>query len=126
MKKVKKVWRSSEHSLEPGNPDLDHEWLQLIRLEKAIDKHKNRLLEAKAGEQGDPDMDGKLFWKSEENLAKRSDHLDNGDLEYINNIINSFSSPTCYHEGPSHLKLKSLTPEDAPARERITNDAAKI
>ena len=116
MTKVKKVRRSYEHSLEPGNQDLDHEWLQLIRLEKAIDKHKNQLLEAEAGNQGDPDMDGGPFWESKESLAKRSDQPDDGDLEYISNILNSFSSPTCYHEGPSQLKLKSITPEDAPAR----------
>jgi len=61
-------------------------------------------------------MDGKPFWENKENLAKRSDHLDDGDLEYINNILNSFSSPIGYHEGPSQLKLKSITPEDALAR----------
>jgi hypothetical protein len=56
------------------------------------------------------------FSENEEDLAKQSDHLDDGDLEYINSILNSFSSPTCYRQGSSQLKLKSITPEDAPAR----------
>jgi hypothetical protein len=30
--------------LEPETPELDHEWLQLIQLEKAIDKQKKLLL----------------------------------------------------------------------------------
>jgi hypothetical protein len=31
-------WRFPEHRLEPENQDLDHEWLQLVQLEKAIQK----------------------------------------------------------------------------------------
>ena len=50
LTKVKKVWRFSEHSLEPENQDLDHEWLQLIQLEQAIEKQKNQLLEAETGD----------------------------------------------------------------------------
>ena len=42
--KVKKVWRSSEQMPEPETTDLDHEWLQLIQLEKSIDEQKKLLL----------------------------------------------------------------------------------
>jgi hypothetical protein len=86
---------------------LDHEWLQLIQLERAIDKHKNQLLEAEAGDHGDPDMDNEPFWEDGESLANQSDPLDDKDLEYINNILNSFSRPIYNHEGSSNLKLKN-------------------
>jgi hypothetical protein len=124
--KIKKVWRSSEPKPEPETTDLDRKWLQLIQLEKAIEKQKNQLLEAEAGDRGDPDADGMPFNENEEDLAKRYDHLDDGDLEYINSILNSFSSPTCYRQGSRQLKLKSITPEDAPARVDVTDDAARI
>jgi hypothetical protein len=86
--KVKKVWRSPERILEPENPDLDHEWLQLIQLEKAIDKQKKLLLATEVGDHGDPDKDNEPFWEDGESLAKRSDHIDDEDLEYVNNILN--------------------------------------
>jgi hypothetical protein len=114
--KVKKVWRSPEQILEPENPDLDHEWLQLIQLERAIDKQKKQLLETEVGDHGDPDEDNEPFWEDGESLAEQSDHLDDKDLEYINNILNSFSKPNYNHEGSDNFKLKTITPEDALAR----------
>ncbi len=114
--KVKKAWRFSEHNLEPENQDLDHEWLQLVQLEKVIEEHKNRLLEADARDRGDLDTEDVPFNENGESIAKRSEHLDDGDLEYINNILNSFSNIRCYREGSSQRELKSLTTEDAPAR----------
>ncbi len=72
-------------------------------------------------------MDDMPFSENEEDLAKLSDHLDDGDLEYINSILNSFSSPTCYRQGSSQLKLKSITPERRTgALVDVTDDAAKI
>ena len=46
----KKAWRSPEHNLEPENQDLDPEWLQLIQMEKEIQKRRNQLREAEAGD----------------------------------------------------------------------------
>ncbi len=105
-----------ERRRQPEDLDLDHEWLQLIQLEKAINKQKRQLLETEVRDHGDPDEDNKPFWEDGESLAKQRDHLDDQDLEYINNILNSFSRPIYNHEGSSNLKLKSITPEDALAR----------
>ncbi len=114
--KVKKVWRSSEQILEPENPDLDHEWLQLIQLERAINRQKKLLLETEVGDHGDLEKDNEPFWEDGESLAKQSDHLNDEDREYVNNILNSFSRPICEHEGSNNLKLKNVTQEDALAR----------
>ena len=41
-RKIKKVWRSNKHHLEPETEDLDHdldhEWLQLVQMENEIEK----------------------------------------------------------------------------------------
>jgi hypothetical protein len=83
--KAKKVWRSPEQILESENPDLDHEWL--IQLERAINRQKKLLLETEVGDHGDPEKDNEPFWEDGESLAKQSDHLDDEDLEYVNNIL---------------------------------------
>jgi hypothetical protein len=49
----KKVWQSPEYNLKQKNQDLEHEWLQLIQIEKEIEKRKNQLREAEAGDQGE-------------------------------------------------------------------------
>ncbi len=70
----------------------------------------------KAQNHRDPDEDHETFWKDKESRAKPDDHLDDGDLEYINNILNSFSRHNYNHENSNNLKLESITPENAPAR----------
>jgi len=95
---------------------LDHEWLQLIQLERAINRQKKLLLETEVGDHGDPEKDNEPFWEDGESLAKQSDHLDDEDLESVNNILNSFSRPICNHEGSNNLKLKNVTQEDALTR----------
>jgi len=112
----KKAWRSPENNLEPENQDLEHEWFQLVQMEKAIEKRRNQLREAEAGDRGETETDDRPFDENEEDLAKLSENLEDGDLEYINSILNSFSSPTCDRQSSSQLKLKSITEEDAPAR----------
>ncbi len=61
-------------------------------------------------------MDDLPFDEDEEDLAKRSEHIEDGDLAHISSILNSFSKPTCYRQSTSQQKLKSLTTEDALAR----------
>jgi hypothetical protein len=112
---VRKVWRPSEQRLEPENPDLDHEWLQLIQLERAINRQKKLLLETEVGDHGDPEKDYEPFSENGESLDRQSDHLDDEDLEYVNNILNSFSRPIRNHEGSNNLKLKNVTQKDALA-----------
>jgi hypothetical protein len=102
--------------LEPETTDLDHEWLQLIQLEKAIDEQKKLLLATEIGDHGDPEEDNEPFWEDGGSLAKRSNHLENKDLEYVNNILNSFSRPIDNHEGSNNLRLTNVTQKDALAR----------
>jgi hypothetical protein len=65
----------------------------------------------------DPDEDRETFWEDKESPAnKRDDHLDDGDLEYINVILNSFSRQNCNHENSNNLKLESFNPEEALTR----------
>jgi hypothetical protein len=116
LTKVKKIWRSPQQTLEPENPELDHEWRQLFQMERAIERHRKQLLETKIGDHGDPNEDNEPFREDGESLAEHSDHLDDEDLEFISEILNLFSRPTYNHEGSSDLKLRSITPEDALAR----------
>jgi hypothetical protein len=110
------VLRPQEQLLEPEDPELDHEWFQLIQMERAIENHKNQLLETGVEGHWDPDEDHETFWENEESLAKRDDHLDDGDLEYINVILNSFSRQSCTHKNSNNPKLESFIPEDALER----------
>ncbi len=102
--------------LEPETTDLDHEWLQLIQLEKAIDEQKKLMLSARIGDHGDQDEDNEPLWAVGERFARRSDHLDDEDLEYVNNILNSFSKPLGNHESSNNFRLTNATQKDALAR----------
>jgi len=124
--RVKRVWEPQEQLLEPEIPELDHEWLQLIQMEKAIEKYKNQLLETGIEHHEDLDEDSEPFWENGESLAKRDDHLGSGYLEYINVILDSFSRQSGNHRNPNDLILESLTPKYALARVRVTKDAARI
>jgi len=55
---------------EPETADLDHEWLQLIQLEKAIDEQKKLLLATEAEDHRDLEEDNEPFWKAGESLDK--------------------------------------------------------
>jgi hypothetical protein len=101
--------------MEPEDLELDHEWLQLIQMEKAIEEKKNQLRGTEARNRWDPDEDHETFWDNEEGLTERNEHLDDGDLEYIYNILNSFSKPIYNHGNSRNLELESITPEDALA-----------
>ena len=70
----------------------------------------------KTGPHEDLEEDNDLFWEDGESLDKQGDPLDDGDLEYINNILNSFSRPTGNHEGSNDLKVINTTQKDAMPR----------
>ncbi len=107
------VLRQPEQLLEPEDLELDHEWLQLIQMERTIETQKTQLLKNGVEGHWDPDKDRETFWEDEESPAnERDDHLDDGDLEYINVILNSFSRQDCNHENSDYLQLESFTPED--------------
>jgi hypothetical protein len=80
---------------------LEHEWLQLLRMERAIKKHKNQPLETGIEGHGKLNEDGEPSWEDEESLAERDDHLDDEDLEYINVILDSFSRQSGNHRNPN-------------------------
>jgi len=101
---------------QPEDLELDHEWLQLIQMEKAIEEKKNQLRGTGAQNRWDPEEGHETFWEDEESFAKRNDHLDDGDLEYINVILNSFSRDQGTHKNSNNSQLESFTPEEALAR----------
>jgi hypothetical protein len=97
--------------------ELDHEWLQLIQMEKIIEKRKHELLNSGSKVCGDPDDDHEALWETERGPIKEEDEsLDDEDLAYINDILNSFSKPKFNSENPRDPKLPLLTPEGALTR----------
>ena len=86
-------------------------------MERTIKEQKNKLLKTGAKDHWDPDEDREIFWETEGSPVNEQDvHLDNGDLEYINAILNSFSRPNFNHKNSNGLQLESFTPEDALTR----------
>jgi hypothetical protein len=85
-----------------------------------MEKRRSQLREAESGDQGDPDLEDLPFDEEDENLTRQGEHLEDGDLEYINSIFNSFPSQTCYRQGSNQLKLKNFTTEDALTRARTS------
>jgi len=90
-RRTKMTLRQPEQLRQPEDLELDHEWLQLIQMEKAIEEKKNQLWGNGAQKRGDPDEDHETFWEDKESSTERNDHLDDEDLQYINVILNSFS-----------------------------------
>ncbi len=84
-------------------------------MERAIEEKKNKLRGDEAQQRRSPNEAHEPFGRNGESLAEQSDHLDDEDLEYINNILNSCSRPVYNHEGPNNLKLKSFSQEDTLA-----------
>jgi hypothetical protein len=105
--------RQPERRMLPEDLELDHEWLQLIQMEKAIEEKKNQLRGNGAQKRGDPDKDHETFWEDEESFTELNDHLDDEDLEYINAILNSFSRNQGTHKNSINPQLESFTPEAA-------------
>jgi hypothetical protein len=102
--------------MQPENLELDHEWLQLIQMEKAIEEKKKQLRVTEAQNSWDPDKGHETFREDEGSFTERNNHLDDGDLEYINVILNSFSRDQGTHKNSNNSQLESFTPEDALAR----------
>ncbi len=88
----------------------------MIQREKAIEEKKNQLRSTGAQTRRDPNKDHETVWDDEESLTGPDEHLGDGDLEYINDILNSFSKPRHNHRNSRNLTLESLTTEDALAR----------
>ena len=115
----KSARQSTERNLEPETQDLQQEWLQLIQVEKEIEKRKNQLREAEAGNRGETELNDLLFDETDEELG----HLEDEDLEWVNSIFNSSPSQTCYSQNSDPRKLKSSTAEDASTRAHRTSPA---
>ncbi len=125
IKKTKTILRQPEQLLEPEDLELDHEWLQLIQMEKAIEEKKNQLQGTEAQNHWDLDEDHETFWEDDESFTERNDHLDDGDLEYINVILNSFSRDQGTHQNSNNSRLESFTQEDALARAFVSQKMPK-
>jgi hypothetical protein len=118
--------RFTKKKTTPGQPERlpereeaesDHEWLQLIQMEKMIEKHKHDLLKTGAKDHWDMDDDCEPIWEAEGDPVKEEDgSLDDGDLAYINAILNSFSKPKFKHENSNSPELQLFTPEGALMR----------
>jgi hypothetical protein len=86
-------------------------------MERTIENQKNQLLKNEVKGRWDPDEDRETFWTDEESPDnKQEDHLDDGDLKYINVILDSISRQNCNHDKSNNLKLESFNPEDALTR----------
>ncbi len=96
-------------------------------MEKTIQTQKNQLLKKGVKGHWDPEEDRETFWVNEESSAnKQDDHLDDGDMEYINAILNSFSKQNYNLKNSNHLKLKKLHPRRHADTRARANDAARI
>jgi hypothetical protein len=86
-------------------------------MEKMIEEHKNDLLRTGAPDHWDVDEDRETFWEAEGGPVKEEDEsLDDGDLAYINAILNSFSKTKFHSKNASDPELQILTPEGALMR----------
>jgi hypothetical protein len=95
-------------------------------MEREIEIRRNQLLGAEAGDRGDPDMDDLPFEEEDADLAKRSEHLEEGDLEYkqhIKLILKTNLLPPKFQ--PAKIK-KHHHRRHSSTRVDVTNAAAKI
>ena len=67
---TKTTLRQTERLREPEDLELDHEWLQLIQMEKAIEEKKNQQWGNGAQKRGDPDEGHETFWEDEESFTE--------------------------------------------------------
>jgi hypothetical protein len=110
---MKTTPKQPEQPPEQEEAESDHEWHQLIQMEEMIERHKCNLLETGAKDLWDMDDDSDALWEAEGGAVKEEDDsLDDGDLAYIDTILNSFSKPKFNH-GKSN---DPFTPEGALMR----------
>jgi hypothetical protein len=70
-KTTKTILRQPEQLINPEDLELDHEWLQLLQMEKAIENQKKQLLETRSENHWDPDKDRETFWEDEESPVNK-------------------------------------------------------
>ena len=83
---------------------------------KSNRRKKNQLRETGTQNRWDPVEDHETFWEDEDSLTERNDQLDDGDLEYINVILNSFLRDQGTNKNSNNAQWESFTPEDTLAR----------
>ncbi len=114
--------RFRELKMTPKQPEQeevepDHEWLQLIQMERMIERQKQELPKNGAQDFEDEDDGWDELREAEEGPVKEEDDsLDDGDLTYITAILNSFSKPKLNCEQSSASELQPFTPEGALTR----------
>ncbi len=117
FRKMKTTPEQPEQLPEWEEAESDHEWLQLIQMEKMIERHKHELLKTGGQDLGDEEDDCNELWEAEGDPVKEEDDsLDDGDLTYITAILNSFSKPKFNHERSNSPDSQPFTPEGAMTR----------
>jgi hypothetical protein len=90
--------------------ESDHEWLQLIQMEKIIESQKQELLKHGAQDlQDEDDAWGERQEAEGDPVKEEDDSMDDGDLTYITAILNSFSKPKLICEQPPFSPEGALT-----------------
>jgi hypothetical protein len=94
FRKQKTTPDQPEQSPEQEGGESDHEWLQLIQMEKLIESQKQELLQNGAQDLQDEDDGWDEHQEAQGDPVKEEDaSLDNEDLTYITAILDSFSRP---------------------------------
>ncbi len=106
-----------EQLLEREETASDHEWLQLIQMEKMIETQKSKMLKTGAQNHWDLDDDRETLWEAEGGPVKEEDDsLVDEDLAYINALLNSFSKTKFNHKNSNGPESPISTPEGALMR----------
>jgi hypothetical protein len=86
-------------------------------MEEIIERHKQELLKHGVHESEDKDEDWGEHQELEDDVVKEEDDsLDDGDLNYINAILESFAKPKSKSDPTSAFNYAMLTPEGAPTQ----------
>jgi hypothetical protein len=72
-RKIKTAAEQQERLPEREEDEMDHEWLQLIQMEKLIEKHKHELLSTGTNVHWDPDNDHEASWETKQGPIKEED-----------------------------------------------------
>jgi hypothetical protein len=113
-RKIKSTPGQPEQLLEWEETESDHEWLQLIQMEKMIE---SKMLKNGGQKHWDLDDDRETLWDAKGGPVKEEDNsLDDEDLAYINALLNSFSKPRFNHANSNGPELPIFTPEGALTR----------
>jgi hypothetical protein len=101
--------------------ESDHKWLQLVQMERMIERQKQELLKTGAHDLDTEDNDWDGLREAEGGPVKEEDDsLDDNDLAYITAILGSFSGPNSNSKSTNASNYANFTPEGAPTQAQLT------